>query len=81
MAAFTWTSKIDSKGRVTIPARIRNKLNINEGDKLKLSLEDAKVIENEFDSSEEALDFLSSLDDIESYSFDGETLKVVIKDD
>ena len=79
MAAFTWTSKIDSKGRVTIPARIRNKLNIEEGEKLQLFLKKSKVIRKEFDTFQEALDFLSQLDDVKSFSYDGEILEAILR--
>lgn len=37
------TGKVTQKGQVTIPIEIRNKLNIEEGDRLKIIIEDEIV--------------------------------------
>jgi len=81
VAAFTkisFSGKIDSKGRITVPARIRNKLGLENGDKISLSLESGKIISKDFTSEEEALEFLSSLENVKSFSFDGNVLEVVL---
>lgn len=83
MAAFTQVSfpgKIGSKGRITIPVRIRNKLNWKKGDEVSLSIESGKVISKKVNSEKAALKFLSSLEKLESFSFDGEILEVVLNE-
>jgi len=81
-AMFTcrFSAQLDSKGRITIPARIRNRLNLEKGDKVSLTLESKKVISRKFSSETEALEFLSVLDGVESFSFDGETLEVILNE-
>jgi len=79
VAAFIqFSGKIDSKGRITVPARIRNKLGLENGDQISLGLESGKVISKDFTSEEEALEFLSSLENVKSFSFDGNVLEVVL---
>jgi len=81
VAAFTkisFSGKIDSKGRITVPARIRNKLGLENGDKISLSLESGKIISKDFTSEEEALEFLSSLENVKSFSYEGDVLEVVL---
>lgn len=41
---FSSSTKLDSKGRITIPMRIRAKLNLLEGSKLKLLVEENKIL-------------------------------------
>lgn len=82
MAGFTcrFSGKLDSKGRVTVPARIRNRLDLEKGDKITLALESGEIIRKSFSSNSEALKFLSRLEGVESFSFDGEVLEVVLSD-
>lgn len=80
-AAFTsveFSGRIDSKGRITIPSRIRDKLGLNSGDQVKLSVSSAEVVRKRFSSENEALSFLTGLENVESFSFDGEVLEVII---
>ena len=82
-AAFTnvsFSGKIDSKGRITIPSRIRDKLGLSSGDRINLSLKSSKVIRKEFDSQDDALQFLSGLENVESFNFDGEVLEVILNE-
>ncbi|AGL02171.1 AbrB/MazE/SpoVT family DNA-binding domain-containing protein [Desulfoscipio gibsoniae] len=39
-----YTVKISSRGQIVIPAEARNILNIKEGDKLSIHIEDEKII-------------------------------------
>ncbi len=73
-----FSAKLDSKGRITIPARIRNKLDLTKGKRISLSLESTEVIRKEFGSEEEALKFISGLEGVNKFSFDGEFLEVVL---
>jgi AbrB family looped-hinge helix DNA binding protein len=75
---FTCSAQLDSKGRITIPARIRDKLNLAEGDRISVSLDSTKVIRRNFSSKSEALEFLSELESVQSFDFDGEVLEVVL---
>lgn len=83
MAVFTqdsvgFSAQLDSKGRITIPVRIRNRLELEKGDRVSLNLESSSILRKKFSSREEALKFLSGVQNVESFSFDGETLEVVI---
>lgn len=83
MAAFTnvsFSGKTDSKGRITIPSRIRDKLGLGSGDRVNLSLESSEVIRKEFDSQNDALEYLSGLENVESFNFDGEVLEVILNE-
>ena len=82
MAVFTcrFSAQLDSKGRITIPARIRKRLGLEEGERVSLSLESGKFISKNLSSEKEALKFLSSLESIETFSFDGEILRVVLSE-
>lgn len=75
-----FSGKIDSKGRVTIPSEIRNKLGLENGDRVPLVLQSSKVIRKEFNSKQKALNFISDLEGVESFSFDGKVLKVVVSE-
>jgi AbrB family looped-hinge helix DNA binding protein len=79
-AEFTcrFSGKIDSKGRITVPARIRDKLNLESGEKISLKIESRKVIQREFDSEQEALSFISGLEEVKSFSYNGKFLEVVL---
>ncbi len=82
-ATFTqirFSAELDSKGRITVPAEIRNRLELEQGDKLSLELKSAKVLRKNFSCKMEALDYLRELENVESFSFDSGTLEVVLRD-
>ncbi|MFO7794330.1 MAG: AbrB/MazE/SpoVT family DNA-binding domain-containing protein [Candidatus Nanohaloarchaea archaeon] len=82
-AAFTkvsFSGKIDSKGRITIPSRIRDRLGLSSGDRINLSINSSRVIRKEFDSQREALVFLSGLENVEGFNFDGEVLEAILSE-
>jgi len=81
VAAFTkisFSGKIDSKGRITVPSRIRNRLDLEKGDKVSLQLNSSKVVRKSFDSKVEALNYISTLSSVESFSFEDGVLEVVL---
>jgi len=80
--AFTcrFSAQIDSKGRVTIPASIRDRIDLKKGDKIDLRLDSSRVIRKQFDSNAGALNFVRELQDVKEFSFDGELLEVVLSD-
>ncbi|MFB6241180.1 MAG: AbrB/MazE/SpoVT family DNA-binding domain-containing protein [Candidatus Nanosalina sp.] len=85
MAEFTrqpikFSAQLDSKGRVTVPAEARDRLGLEAGDRISLGLDSTEVLRREFPSRGEALDFLQGLEAVESFSYDGEVLKVVLSD-
>lgn len=78
MFTCRFSGRIDSKGRLTVPASIRNRLNIEDGDEISIRLESRKIIREEFGSNSEALNFVKGLDNVKNFSFDGEVLEVVL---
>lgn len=80
MAVFTcrFSAQLDSKGRIIVPAGVRDRLDLETGDRISLTLDSSKVILKEFSSKSESLEFLSELENVQSFSFDGESLEVVL---
>jgi len=76
--AFTCSAKIDSKGRITVPSRIRKKLGLEAGDQLRISVENCQIRKKKVSSFEEAKAFVDGFSDVESFSFDGEEVEVVL---
>lgn len=77
MAAFTWTGQLDSKGRITVPSRIRNKLDLCKGDEVTLSVTSTKVVIEEVGSYQEAVEFIRSLDSVKSFSYSDGVVEVI----
>jgi AbrB family looped-hinge helix DNA binding protein len=83
VAAFTdpcFSGRIDSKGRVTIPSRVRKKLGLESGDDVKISVRNCQVKKRKVSSFEEAKAFIEDFSGVESFSFDGEIVEVVLRD-
>ena len=76
----SFSGKLDSKGRITVPARIRDRLDLSKGDRISLRIESSQIIRKEFDSDTEALNFVRSLQNVKEFSFDGEILEVVLNE-
>lgn len=77
---FTCSCRLDSKGRVTVPSRIRNRLGLEQGDELRISVENTEVKSKKASSFEEAKAFIESFSEVESFSFDGEQVEVVLSE-
>lgn len=81
METFTvqksFLATLDSKGRITIPAGIRKTFNLEKGDTIQLVLENCKVEKQKVSGIEEALQFIESFEQVESFSFNDETVEVV----
>lgn len=87
MGAFTndlpkleFSAAVDSKGRVTIPARIRDRLSIQPGDEIYLGLSPSTLIVEEVGSREEALRFIESFDSLRSFSYEAGVVEVLLCD-
>lgn len=79
--ATSFAGKIDSRGRITIPAGIREGLGLDEGDQVILQVADSDRITKKVESRSQALDFLSKIErTVESFSYDGEILEVVLSE-
>ena len=78
--SFKCCAQIDSKGRITVPARIRRKLGLEAGDSLSITVENAEVRKKEVSSFEEAKAFVESFSGIQSFSFDGKVVEVVLRE-
>ena len=70
---------MDAKGRITIPSRIRNRLGLEKGNQLRISVENTEVRRKKVSSFEEAKAFVESFSSVGSFSFDGEVVKVVLR--
>lgn len=83
VAVFTqvsFSATLDSKGRITVPSDIRDTLGLEKGDKVSVGFESCRVVRKSFSSERGALDFLSGLANVESFSFDGRVLEVVLRE-
>lgn len=78
VGAFTFSATIDSKGRITIPARIRNRLGLEEGDEVSLSLNASRVVVEQVNSYQEALELIEQLDNVQSFSYNEGIVEVVV---
>jgi AbrB family looped-hinge helix DNA binding protein len=73
-----FSAKLDSKGRITVPADIRNRLNLEKDDEIPLVLGSDNFVRKKFSSDAEALNFLSGLENVKSFRFDGEVLEAIL---
>ncbi|MFB6174636.1 MAG: AbrB/MazE/SpoVT family DNA-binding domain-containing protein [Candidatus Nanohalobium sp.] len=78
MDLFTCSAQLDSKGRLTVPSRVRKKLGLEAGDELRISVENAEVRRKKASTFEEAKAFIEQFSSVESFSFDGENVEVVL---
>ncbi|MFB6203159.1 MAG: AbrB/MazE/SpoVT family DNA-binding domain-containing protein [Candidatus Nanohaloarchaea archaeon] len=78
MDAFTFTGQVDSKGRVTVPAEIRDRLGIERGDEVRLELSGTTVLRREVDRRE-AVEIVDSLD-AEEFTYSRGVLEVVLNE-
>jgi AbrB family looped-hinge helix DNA binding protein len=74
----TFSASLDTKGRITVPARIRNRLGIDKGDEIFLSLKSEDVVRKDVNSLEEALIFVKSFDSVSSFSFSDGVVEVIL---
>jgi AbrB family looped-hinge helix DNA binding protein len=77
---FTCSAQLDSKGRITVPSRIRNNLGLETGDSIKITVEKVEVRSKQVSGFEEANNFIDSFSSVESFSFDGKTVEVVLSE-
>lgn len=78
MDVFTCSVQVDSKGRVTIPSRIRKRLGLETGDSFRITLKNAEIRRKQVSSFEEAKAFVEKFSGVESFIFDGEEVEVVV---
>lgn len=82
MNVFTraeFPAKLDSRGRVTVPSRYRERFNLEEGETIRLSLSTVKKVSKRVDNSVEARKFVSRFEEVESFRFDGDIVEVLIR--
>jgi AbrB family looped-hinge helix DNA binding protein len=75
-----FSATLDSKGRVTVPSEVRDRIGLEPGDKISLSLDSTRVLSKSFSSKEEAMEFLAGIEEVESFSFSSGMLEVVLSD-
>ncbi len=78
MFTCQFSAQLDSKGRVTVPAQVRDKLDLGKGDRISLEIGSSRVLRKKFDSNSRALNFVRDLQGAKEFSFDGEVLEVVL---
>lgn len=73
----TFSATLDSKGRLTVPARLRNSLGLEAGEEITLSLSDVSVETYSVEGRQEAIEILSRIEGLKEFSFRDGELKVV----
>ncbi|MFB6144201.1 MAG: AbrB/MazE/SpoVT family DNA-binding domain-containing protein [Candidatus Nanohaloarchaea archaeon] len=74
----TFSARLDSKGRVTVPAELRNSLGIEPGDTVQLSLDATNIQVFDVETALEAVEVVEGLEEVRRFDFDGNVLKVVL---
>ncbi|MFB6294332.1 MAG: AbrB/MazE/SpoVT family DNA-binding domain-containing protein [Candidatus Nanohaloarchaea archaeon] len=77
MDTFTFLAALDSKGRLTVPAKLRDRYGLAKGDTFRVSIDSVEVERIAVDGPEEARQVLDEFDDIESFSYRDGVLEVV----
>lgn len=73
-----FSARLDSKGRITIPSQIRNRLSLEAGDRVSLCVSSPRVLVREVEDTKEAINLVESLDPIRSFSYCSGTVEVVL---
>lgn len=71
MVSMNTTLKIQARGTITIPKKIRQSLSLKEGDFLNINLKDRKIVVEPIKKIDEDLqkDILTSLQDLKNGNF------------
>jgi AbrB family looped-hinge helix DNA binding protein len=77
--ALEFSASMDSRGRVTIPADLREKLKLDSNEKVDISIKSPDTYRKEVESFSEAKRILSCFEDVESFSFEEGVLEVVFE--
>lgn len=80
MNAFTFTAKLDQKGRVTIPSQIRKQLDLEKSQKVTLQVKNFEVIKKDVNSLREATEIIEATDKVQSFEYENGILKMRLKD-
>lgn len=75
---FTFSGKLDSKGRITVPSRIRNRLQLEKGNRISLEIRSDRIVRKEVENEEEALQILSDFESVKSFQYSDDLLEVVL---
>jgi len=75
---FTFSGKLDSKGRITVPSRIRNRLQLEKGNRISLEIRSDRVVRKEVENEEEALQILSDFGSVKCFQYSDDLLEVVL---
>lgn len=76
---FTFTAKLDQKGRVTVPSQIRKQLDLENNQKVTLQVKNSEVIKKEVDSLREATEIIEATDNVQSFEYENGILKMSLK--
>jgi bifunctional DNA-binding transcriptional regulator/antitoxin component of YhaV-PrlF toxin-antitoxin module len=78
VTAFTFSAKLDSKGRITIPAEIREQLNLKQEDTIQTGIFSFKIETRNVESYKEAIELLQEFEAVKSFYYEEGTLEVVL---
>jgi AbrB family looped-hinge helix DNA binding protein len=74
--SYSFSARIDSRGRLTVPRKLRDRFGLEQGDQVIVELSRAERKSFQVSGREEAIEVLESLDGVESFSFSGNELEV-----
>lgn len=77
MGAFTVDASLDAKGRVVIPAAARDRLDLAQGDTVRVTVRAARVDRFPVAGRQEAVERIAALDDVRSFTYRDGVLEVV----
>jgi len=75
---FTFSGKLDSKGRITVPSRIRSRLQLEKGNRISLEIRSDRVVRKEVENEEETHQILSDFESVKSFQYSDDLLEVVL---
>jgi AbrB family looped-hinge helix DNA binding protein len=70
--------RLDSKGRITVPSKVRDRFSLEAGDKVSLCVSSPQVLVREVGGRREAIEVVESLDSVKSFSYYSGILEVIL---